>query len=253
LLLSRPVAHDWIVYVPGSGSDFNRAGSPDRLGLIGGLKYSANFLAMGKPGVYPMYTNRRRFEASFRRATRVQDDLEVLRKLIPDGDNIYLIGYSEGAYLVPEIAVNDPRVRGIALIAGGTRGWTTEEINKARDREKTEQLVAQMLADPRGDRVWEGMSWGTWASYSGNETLESLEKLQIPILSIHGNADDIIDVKTAIADTQALIDSGKSIKHVILKGAGHGFDGRWNQVNAYIQVFIREQMELQDCIRRSAG
>ena len=36
-----------------------------------------------------------------------------------DGDCLFLVGHSEGGYLVPAVATGDPRVRGVVMIAGG--------------------------------------------------------------------------------------------------------------------------------------
>src|SRR5690606_17825047 len=91
-----------------------------------------NLLILNKPGVGPRDLDPEVFETSFRRKTRVQDCLFALKSLIPQGHRVVLVGYSEGAYLAPEIANRDSRVQKLVMIGGGTRGWLKEEIKNAQ-------------------------------------------------------------------------------------------------------------------------
>ena len=128
---------DWIVFVQESGASFSRAKRSEINALLGSkLASRFHYLVINKPGLNPRGVDTPKFEKSFRRAKRVSDALETMKKIIPHQDHIYLIGYSEGAYLAPQIAQRDSRVKAVVMIGGGTRGWLKEEIAMAKKKRK---------------------------------------------------------------------------------------------------------------------
>ncbi|MEQ1878104.1 MAG: hypothetical protein ABL958_15785, partial [Bdellovibrionia bacterium] len=178
------------------------------------LKDELNFLSLNKPGLEPKKTNAGLFEKSFRRELRIEDALKTMKAIVPAGHDLYLVGYSEGAYLAPQIAIRDKRVRGIAIIGGGTRGWLKEELSNAgpRERPALKKQIRQIQKHPRSLKKWNGFSYATWYSYRGDDTLYALKKLKIPVLAVLGARDRTIDLKTTVDDIRALMKKKKSIE-----------------------------------------
>lgn len=240
--LAKRKTRKWLVFVPESGADFDRGG-PKSLNWLFGARLGSRFnhLIINKPGLGPRGVNEAAFEKSFRRQRRIADALTTLKAIIPKGDEIVLIGYSEGAYLAPEIAVRDSRVRTVVMIGGGTRGWLKEELAnaKAKDRAAMAKQIRLIYKKPRSTRKWNGFSFATWYSYREDATLRALRGLKIPVFAILGARDRTIDLKTTVADLRRL-GKTKNIYTRVLRGCGHSFKGQWVHVRRAIHGFFKE-------------
>ena len=83
--------NDWIVFFPGSSAELWNLGWSEQRSLTQASK--ANLLVINKPGVnLKGKIDQQKFEASFRRSTRVKDYLDVLKGNIPRDASIYLVG-----------------------------------------------------------------------------------------------------------------------------------------------------------------
>lgn len=220
----------WLVFLSGSAAEWSDFDALETQDLMGRFREEPNLLIIGKPGVAPDgRVSEAAFERSFRRDLRVRDYLDVLRQQIPARDKILLMGFSEGAYLSPEIASLDPRVRAVALLSGGTRSWIDEEIYKmgARQEGKVLKRIGRVYARPESRTLtWFGNSHATWMSYDNERTAESLRALRIPILAIHGSNDRMIDVDSARQDLRDL--SNPQVEMHLLNGEDHTLGERWN-------------------------
>ena len=124
-------ASHWVVFLPGSSAEVWDFTWAEQRALLEPLHGRANLLQINKPGIREDGSvNKRAFEKSFRRNIRVKDYAEIIRECIPTRGTVSLLGYSEGAYLAPEVATLERRVRSMTLISGGTRSWLDEEIFK---------------------------------------------------------------------------------------------------------------------------
>lgn len=232
--------NNWLVYIPESGSEFQRASRAELNRLIGKkLARKFHFLVINKPGQGPRSNNARVFEQSFRRQGRVHDALTVLRKIIPEEHNIFLVGYSEGAYLAPQIAREDLRVKGVVLMGGGTRGWLKEELSNAGPREKREvrRQIREIYEHPRSTQKWHGFSYATWYSYRADSTLTALKALRIPVLAILGRRDRTIDFKTTLTDLSRLSRT-HSITVKVFSNCGHSFVSHWADAWHLVRKFL---------------
>lgn len=238
--LARPRTTNWVVFLPESAAEF-QGGSPQELKWLLGPRLSAQFnlLVINKPGLSPRGVDRSAFERSFRRKLRVDDALTALATVIPKSDKIYLVGYSEGAYLAPQIAARDARVQSIAMIGGGTRGWLKEEVSNASERGKAALLrqIREIERHPRSTKIWNGFSYATWYSYRQDSTLKALKGLNLPMLAILGGRDRIIDFKSTMADLNDL-SRKKPVKTMILPTCGHSFAGHWPSVRRALNDFL---------------
>lgn len=232
---------DWIVFLPESGADFQAGSRAELKRLIGSaMAERFNFLAVNKPGVGPRKKDRKAFEASFRRHYRVRDALQTMKEIIPPQDKICLVGYSEGAYLAPEIAGGDPRVIAVCMIGGGTRGWLKEELSNAEGAREKAAIKKQMdIIRRKSDSTekWNDFSYATWHSYREDRTLAALKKLRQPALAILGARDRTIDLKSTLSDLKKLADK-KPIHVEVFPSCGHTFGGHWEPVARFLADFL---------------
>ena len=237
----NPGGAPWLVYLPESSPDFYRGSRGELRRLIGPtLGARLNYLAINKPGVGPNGVDEEQFDRSFLRPRRLADARRALTQIIPSSAQIYLVGYSEGAYLAPQIAALDPRVAGIVMIGGGTRGWLTEELNMMdsglRDKAGRKDIL-RILKYPRAADRWRGHSYAMWTSFNGDHTLNALRKLRVPTLAILGDRDRAIDLPTTLEDLRE-IGTRRSVQIELLENCGHDFAGHWGTVGKLLRQFI---------------
>lgn len=220
----------WLVYLPGSAAALTSIAGPGLPGLL--RSYPAHLLVINKVGVQPDgRVQKALFEDSFLREQRICDVVDVIRQIIPEEHQICLIGYSEGAYLAPEIALRCKQIQALLLLAGGTRGWLEEELNKmtASEFRREQHHVSAIYAGLSPNRRWRGFSHRTWNSFETSQTLKALERLQIPILSIYGSRDTVIDQRSMCLDLRRL-------RHLEffnvrrLNNLDHQFHDQWDRV-----------------------
>jgi hypothetical protein len=123
-----------------------------------------------------------------------------------DGTQIVADGYSEGAQVVPALAVADKRVTHIVAMVGsglnqlydGIMAWRI----KAAKREITHQqaqdsinanlkIIKDIYRHPENTTLeYEGHTYKRWASFGLNPPFEKLRMLNIPIYMVVSTADD---------------------------------------------------------------
>lgn len=235
-------SRDWIVFLPESGSDFRQGDRGELAELVGPrVAKRFNFLVINKSGIGPRKTDKTMYERSFRRHLRISDAISVLQTMIPKSDRVHLVGYSEGAYLAPQIGRLDPRVRSVTMIGGGTRGWLKEELSNASPREKIafEKKIKEICRNPRSKLRWNGFSYATWFSYRGDNTLRALRDVRGPTLAILGARDRVIDLKSTIVDLM-LVSERQPIQVHIFGDCGHHFTKHWLPVSRVLGRFLRD-------------
>ena len=242
-LAPKGPSKDWVVFLPESGSGFLAGGRREINQLLGvRLASRFNYLVVNKPGLAPSAVDAMAFERSFRRRRRVDDALVTLQAMIPANGRIYLIGYSEGAYLAPEIAARDGRIASVVMIGGGTRGWLKEELSHARSRAEKVALARQIRLirkQSRSMQKWNGFSFATWNSYREDSTLKALRQLNLPVLSILGARDNVIDLKATLSDLRQLA-TVAPVQTEVLPSCGHSFSGHWNHVQRVVSSFLAD-------------
>lgn len=239
--LAKNSTRHWVVFLTESGAEF-QPGRREELKQLLGARLAAkfNYLVVNKPGLGPKGVDRARFEESFRRPRRIQDTLAALEAVIPKSDKICLVGYSEGAYLAPEIAVRDPRVKSVVIIGGGTRGWLKEEFShaaNARAKAALQRQIEKIASSKNSLEKWNGFSYATWHSYRADSTLSALRKIDVPVLSILGKRDRVIDLKATLKDL-GLLAKKKNIRTEVFHDCGHSFVNHWPVVREKVAEFL---------------
>lgn len=243
-LAKRKTRH-WVVFLPESGSDFRHGDRQELVSLIGARAAKKfHFLVVNKPGLEAKRTDRALFESSFRRTKRIEDALAAINTVIPRGDRIHLVGYSEGAYLAPQVGRLDRRIRSVTMIGGGTRGWLKEELSNASPRERIlyRNKIKEIYRNPTSLRKWNGFSYATWYSYRGDNTLKALRDVRVPTLAILGARDRVIDLKAAIVDLM-LVSERQPIQVHVFGDCGHHFTKHWLHVSRVLGRFLIDQIE----------
>ncbi len=236
-------ARTWLVYLPESNADFHPGSRGELVGLVGRSQAARlNYLVINKPGLSASRKDQDVFERSFRRGLRISDALKTAGQIIPSGDKIFIVGYSEGAYLAPELALKlGDRVCGLVMIGGGTRGWLSEELSHSFGREKAalRRQISRIESRPDSVEKWNGFSYATWNSYAADTTLISLKKLPttLPMLSILGCKDNVIDLKATLEDLLVL-ERSKSLSVETYSACGHSFTGHWAAVRKSLSAFL---------------
>jgi hypothetical protein len=240
--MAPKISSTWVVFIPESGSDFRFGERAELSALVGAhAAKKFNFLIINKTGLTSESTDKIVYEKSFRRKRRIEDSVVTLKKMIPRGHKIHLIGYSEGAYLAPQIALLDARVCSVSMIGGGTRGWLKEELSNARPKEKSqyEKKIKEIHRNPSAKLKWNGFSYATWYSYRGDNTLGALRRLKIPMIAVLGARDRVIDLKSAIVDL-VLVSERKPVQVSIFGDCGHYFTRHWVPVSRTLGRFLAE-------------
>lgn len=233
----------WLVYLPESGAGLHTGSRAELKGLVGGaLAERMNYLVINKPGLSPRGKDGEVFERSFRRRLRIEDALKAIQAVIPQGERIFLMGYSEGAYLAPELALKlGQQVVSVALVGGGTRGWLNEELSQAHGREKAalRRQIDRIRRDSRSLAKWNGFSYATWNSYDSDSTLRALRRLpkDLPVLSLLGARDRVIDFAAAERDLKRL-SAHRPVALQVFPRCGHSFSGHWPEVRRALARFL---------------
>ncbi len=222
---------DWLVLMPGSGCNFYEISDSRFLKwLTAGRAF--NVLLIGKTGADIGKTNEAcrvdEFQRSSLRPQRIRDTQTIMRDLIPAGSRILLSAISEGAYIAPDVAVADSRVKAYIDISGNTQSWMTEELMCVPEGPKRDKLAKFFDEEVRGNDSFEKyyVDW-TYAylnSYDTHQAYDMMKALHIPIVWLNGDADETLWVEGARLDAMDLIHKqGKTnIEYHWLHGADHG-------------------------------
>jgi pimeloyl-ACP methyl ester carboxylesterase len=240
-------ASHWVVFLPGSSAELWDFTWAEQRALLEPLRGRANLLQVNKPGIREDGSvDRRAFEKSFRRHTRVKDYAEVLSECIPARGTVSLLGFSEGAYLSPEVALLDSRVRAMTLLCGGTRSWVDEEIYKpsALNLRPILKRIGQIYANPGSlKKKWHGNSHATWTSDDNDNTILALERLRMPILALFASEDDMIDNDSARGDLERLKrEDGRDIIVRTYQGVDHTLEHCWIKALRAAGVFFNRNI-----------
>jgi pimeloyl-ACP methyl ester carboxylesterase len=132
-----------------------------------------------------------------------------------DPDRIIVVGHSEGAVIATELAAADPRLAGVALLAGtATPGadvvrWQTAKVSDSqprplrlllkilgRDLVRTQNQRLERITATTGDtarirRVQTNVKW--WREFLAHDPAPSLESIRVPVLALTGSNDIQVD------------------------------------------------------------
>lgn len=168
--------------------------------------------------------------------------------------HIYLMGYSEGGFVLPKIynkLAQKEKISGLILCAsGGLSYYETLRIQEQSHlvfTEKYRQSLSQLgkeiirikMRPNAVDRYYFGWPYCKWNDYMTYRPINDFIKVQIPILMIHGDKDLNIPVESAQYVKEAFDKTGKkNLTYHEIKNADHTFNGKFDQLTEEILFWI---------------
>lgn len=184
---------------------------------------------------------------------RVSDFEQVMHHFlprIPAKTPILLAGGSEGATVAGCVAVDEPRVTQLLILAGG--GWSqARELRQlvldprhplgAMKPEELELGIAKIRKEPDTFDAWLGHPHHRWSSFLWHSPLDDLVRLDIPIFVAHGTEDTSAPIESARAIRDGFLERGKTnLTYVELEGLDHG----WKVVESGSSAYPRLELEM---------
>ena len=223
--------NEWLVLMPGSGCNFYEITDSRFLTWLK-ADHPFNVLLIGKTGadIDKKEENCRvaEFQRSSVRSRRIKDNQTIMHDLIPSSSRILLAAISEGAYIAPDVAFYDHRVKAYLDLSGNTQSWMTEEIMCVPPGPARDKLAKFFDDEVRGNnsftKYYVDWTYAYLNSYDTHQAYDVMKALQIPIAWLNGDADDTLWVEGARQDAMDLINNhGKrNIEYHWLSGADHG-------------------------------
>lgn len=170
----------------------------------------------------PGYAAMTRQQLVRRNAAAARAALEVLGE---QADGVVVIGSSEGGQYVFELARALPEtthavaVGGLALpqwydmVIEARLAAERAEISRREAQARVEALYQTMrdvAARPGSGSVWNGHDYRRWASFGPHAAVEDMLALDIPLLLIHGGADDNAPILNTDYAMIAFLNAGRT-------------------------------------------
>ena len=168
----------------------------------------------------------------------MQDDkddaaLHLVEEGLADPDRIAMYGWSYGGYAALVTASRDPQIYQ-CTIAGAAVADYAWEAN------------AEMRRTPDGvRRIWRDVY-----EYGAVQPIDEVEKVNIPVLVIHGDVDSTVLPRQARTYVNALEKAGKHHKYIEIEGLDHNPTYYTQQITIYESIIDFLQ---NDCGNVSAG
>jgi dipeptidyl aminopeptidase/acylaminoacyl peptidase len=224
-----------VVLISGSGAQDRDAGIP----VVPGYRFFRQIAdTLGRRGIAVLRLDDRGWGASGGDvSTATTEDLasdvraavEWLRtRAEVDPARIALAGHSEGAIIAPMLAVEDPRIPAIALLAGPS--WTGRRV---MDHQLREALRGQGLSGAALDSVFaKGVAerdalaatipWVRW--FMDHDPLPVARRVRAPVLILHGGTDRQVTAGQAEELGAAILQGGSTDVTVrVFPGLNHLF------------------------------
>lgn len=162
-----------------------------------------------------------------------------------DGARLGLAGHSEGGLIAPLVAVRDPRVRALALLAGPA--WTGRRILEYQNGRAIERAVApagrdsaRAAARAAVDSLAASDGWLGW--FVRHDPLPVIRRVRQPVLILQGATDRQVTAEQADELARALAAAGnRAVTQRVLAARNHLFlpdpDG---DPAGYAQLPVRE-------------
>lgn len=160
-----------------------------------------------------------------------------------DGHRIFLAGHSLGAYLAPRVAMDDPLVSGLILLAAPSRALTElylEQITylshsdpgKVAEARATVARIESPELKPTDEITYAGAQThgAYWLDLRAYQPVQTVRRLALPLLVLQGERDYQVSLlrdfgcwRTAFADNpRVTLHSFPGLNHQFIFGAGPG-------------------------------
>lgn len=206
---------------------------PERMNMETGKDYSEDTVRLSE------YTLENRVNASL----KCLDEIIVKSKY----KNVSIIGYSEGGLILPMVYNNLKNNQSIKkLISIGAGGKSYYELIKSTlfDRGFKESYIDSTITEinkfPNSVTKFAfGHPFIKWNSFLHYSPLKEFEKIDIPILVIHGEQDKNVPVEVSRFLKRKFDELGKNnLTYIEIKNADHNFEEDVELVISEIENFI---------------
>jgi dipeptidyl aminopeptidase/acylaminoacyl peptidase len=163
-----------------------------------------------------------------------------------DPEHIALLGYSKGAILSLQIASEAPSLKGVVAY------YTLADFDEWRQEVKRHLLERIFFWFMEKAYEWHaGKRQGIQEKYWGISPIKLVDRIQAPVLLIHGEKDRTFPLIQAQHLCQALHSAGKSCELFVVPGAGHVFNFinakqgelAWEKTVAFLDGHLRNRLD----------
>jgi len=146
---------------------------------------------------------------------------------------VILVGGSEGGDVAAALSARSPRITHLILIGSGGGMSQKQEFRYFLDngpppflqgytRKSLDSMFAAIESSEDSMLNWQGYPYKRWKTYMNDSALAHLQKVNIPILLVHGTADAAVPVLSARSLDSALHAQGKTnITYKEYEGVDH--------------------------------
>ncbi len=212
-------------------------GGPERRDYVTYDPIAQSFAAQGWLVLQPNFRGSSGYGLAFAEAghrqwsKRMQDDVtdavnDLVRQEIADPRRIAIYGASYGGYAALMGAIVTPRLyRAAVSVAGVSDPLEFIDYVRSEDGSDAESTLywIKAIGDPKADR----------AAIEAISPRHRAAEVAVPVLLMHGSADDIVPAKQSRAMQKALEKAGKPVSYFEFDGEGHS---GWSTRNEIAQV-----------------
>ncbi|MBF0546045.1 MAG: alpha/beta hydrolase [Candidatus Riflebacteria bacterium] len=175
-----------------------------------------------KRGVTSDSVNQKLFAKYDEKNVRIYDSLQVMKWITQTFPKlpVVLVGESEGGEVAAEVTRHSQAVTRLILLASGSGMSQLDEFKTfiaqkgeylgIKSLTELENMATEIKNSPVAEKQWQGHSFKRWNSYIFINPLNTLLKLNIPILALHGRLDENAPFASAQALKDAFVRMGKT-------------------------------------------
>jgi dipeptidyl aminopeptidase/acylaminoacyl peptidase len=159
----------------------------------------------------------------------------------PHTGSVYVLGHSQGGYMMPRIVARAPKVAAAIILAGNVR--SLEELI-------ADQAAHLSLDAKTVEAIWKSVPRGYLADLESYSPAEEMKKYAGPILVLQGERDyqvtmkDFALWKAALADRKSVtFRSYPALNHLFVAGKGKSMPAEYEREGHVAEEVIRDIAE----------
>lgn len=206
------------------------------------------------------HENERRVLENYTLEQRVSTASLVIDEYLENNEyeEVVLLGFSEGGYILPRIYLNlksRKKISGLAVLsAGGLSQYNSLKTLNEKDYsypegyknelKRLEEVVEDIKQNPDTiDKRYLGLPYKRWSSFMFYRPLDDLLKIDIPIFMGQGEMDMMSAVDSARSVKEEFVKMNKeNLTYIEYKDKGHGFNGEFETIIKDIEDWFRKEI-----------
>lgn len=185
--------------------------------------------------------------------------------------SVAIVGHSEGALIAARVhgaLRSRARVTRLALLSfGGLSQYESFRILRdtyrgpragySRELARVDEIVEAVGREPSSvEKTWLGWPYRRWATFGPYRPIDDLRRVDVPVLIVHGDADDLAPVESSRFAVEELRRAGKAdVTYREYPGRGHdlGLDEGDGKVLADVAQWLRGPPRYPDAAEGARG